>query len=257
MPSPTTIATIAAARSIERHVDRERDRPGHEPRVVVHEAPGFGSGPRRRIHPRPPAQEPAGRALDHRVGGARAVADLAGDLVGEAEALMLDGLGHGRAAGDLVDDAPQLRARQQPRHDLVEQAALEQAGDRALDARAVEREHDEPLELRARQEPLGRALDDAVGEHAVREPVHGPGLLRAIDDVVEHLGGEHLVEHPLEHGALRDLARGGVDERAAERLASRCARSRGSPGRGRPRPRRPSRRAARRARRARAARRAR
>ena len=33
----------------ERHVDRERDRPGHEPRVVaglvVHEAPGFGSGP--------------------------------------------------------------------------------------------------------------------------------------------------------------------------------------------------------------------
>ena len=48
--------------------------------------------------------------------------------------------------------------------------------------------------------------------------MHGPRLLRAIDDVVEHLGGEHLVEHPLEHGALRDLARGGVDERAGERL---------------------------------------
>ena len=49
MPSPTTIATIGRGEVDERHVDRERDRPRHEPRVVVgplvHEAPGFGSGP--------------------------------------------------------------------------------------------------------------------------------------------------------------------------------------------------------------------
>ena len=67
-----------------------------------------------------------------------------------------------------------------------------------------------------------RALDDAVGEHAVGEPVHGSRLLRAIDDVVEHLGGEHLVEHALEHRTLRDLAGGGVDERAGERLRDRA-----------------------------------
>ena len=80
----------------------------------------------------------------------------------------------------------------------------------------------EPLELGAGEDPLGGLLDDAVGEHALGEPVDHPGLLRAVDDVVEHLGGEHLVEHPLEHGALRDVARGDVDERAGQRLVHRA-----------------------------------
>src|SRR3954453_11435991 len=69
-----------------------------------------------------------------------------GELVGQAQALPTDGGRDGRAAGDLVDQPPEVVALQQARNELIHQLAVYRPGRELLGGRAF-------------QNPLG----DAVG----------------------------------------------------------------------------------------------
>src|SRR5436189_3422641 len=62
--------------------------------------------------------------LEPCVGIARAVPHHCGDLIRQARALMADGVRHGWASRDLVDEDPQLLALEQPGNSFVDDRAF-------------------------------------------------------------------------------------------------------------------------------------
>ena len=102
------------------------------------------------------------------VGAARALADLAGDLVGEADALAPDRLGDRRALRDLVNQHPQAFALDQALDDLVD---------------------DPPLV----EDAVRRPLDDPFGHQPVHDSLDEPVRDGAIDRILD--GGQDGVLH--------------------------------------------------------------
>ncbi len=144
-----------------------------------HGSAGLDGGDRRRRRLAP--QQAPRQALHLGVGGARAVADDARDLVGEPEALRPDRVGDGGAAGDLVHQQPQLLALQQAVDELVEQLAVDHA---LRDRRRLgAREH--PLECLAGEDPV----DDLDGQLRGQDRVDG-GERRARGEVGRHPQGQ-------------------------------------------------------------------
>ncbi len=84
-------------------------------------------------------------ALGDRVCSPRTLIDLVCDLVGEPEALLRDRLGHRRALRDLVDEEPELLALEQPRHQQVDQPAVDELADGALRRRVLDDPRRQPL----------------------------------------------------------------------------------------------------------------
>src|SRR5689334_19539523 len=85
------------------------------------------------VRPRAAPEQTARDTLEPVIGVPRATPDLVGHLAGEADALLRDRLGDRRAAGDLVDRLPQLRAVEDLRHADGERAAGDDVGDQPFD----------------------------------------------------------------------------------------------------------------------------
>src|SRR5213076_1380548 len=90
-------------------------------------------------------RKPRDEPLEPVIGGPGAVAHHAGHLVGEAEALLTDRFGHRRTLRDLFHQEPQPIALEQPKHGLVDEAAVNHPADEPFGLRTIDCPADEPV----------------------------------------------------------------------------------------------------------------